>query len=88
MAKKNLTLRLINDPSNNNYQTLSAIFEKAFKTWSDVANIKFTQIRSEGPLPSTHLKSLTLVSISLPPVLCLFYTFTVYSYNHQLKSHY
>jgi hypothetical protein len=41
--KNNLTWRLINDLPNNNYQTLSAIFEKAFKKWSDVANITFTQ---------------------------------------------
>jgi hypothetical protein len=33
----NLTWKLIN------YQNLSTIFEKAFKTWSDVANITFTQ---------------------------------------------
>jgi hypothetical protein len=32
-----LTWRLIN------FQNTSTIFEKAFKTWSDVANITFTQ---------------------------------------------
>ena len=38
----NLTWRLIN------YQNTSTIFEKSFKTWSDVANLTFTQIHSEG----------------------------------------
>jgi C4-type Zn-finger protein len=27
---------------------MSTIFEKAIKTWSNVANLRFTQIRSEG----------------------------------------
>ena len=41
-ATNNLTWRLIN------FQNTSTIFENAFKTWSDVANLTFTQIHSEG----------------------------------------
>ena len=41
-STNNLTWRLIN------FQNTSTIFEKAFKTWSDVANLPFTQIHSEG----------------------------------------
>ena len=40
--KNNLKWRLINTLPNTNCETLLPIFEKAFKTWSDVANITFT----------------------------------------------
>jgi len=40
--KNNLKWRLVNTLPNTNYENLLPIFEKAFKTWSDVANITFT----------------------------------------------